>query len=259
MRKDFSQTRAAIVLEAVSPFFKFECTNSQGTANFLKALCKAAFRWAGEGSELDDAHKTHIIFCFTNSAYFMLPNFNSDLEDQVFNDCMFNDRDEVLGKLFSGLGLGDVSNTDSPFKKFLKDKADKVFDAPTEAPALKIFYNNGLINLPDIQIPDIREGLRNDFQNHFQLLKQKPRIISKNEVREFLIYFTVDLLQNYQENAEVIPSGVVEQVYEQIEDVATDVFGFAYEQISPEAEIFTNQNREYLLTVKDKYLNYLHN
>jgi hypothetical protein len=258
MRLKFSQTSAAIIIEKLQPFIRNKCHDNGAYIDFLKKLCKAAYIVYGENTNLKDSYKSFIIFSFTNASYFLIDSFNADLEDRIFNDIIFPVKDDVMNTVMSALGFeNSIADNSNSLNDYFDTDIFNLFERDFGS-GFKIAHDNSLFKSNDLRIPDLKSTFKNDFINHIPFVTKKRKSLNSNSIREFLVYYTVDLLEGYQKEANYLPETVMHQVYDQMETVSDIIFTVPFEEISPEEEIFDNYTTDLLFKTKSKYLEFLH-
>lgn len=233
--KDFSQTRAALILLKNRKLQYLKCNNQFDTYVYVQQLCKAVMYDFETKGTSDVSYKEHIAYSFTNPCYFLIEGFSKNQEDIITDGLYYNNR-----------GTQSKSELEEYFGKSIEE----VITVPND-------FAFSISNVHH-EVPDLRKSFAGDLYRLIGVLQQKERVFTKTEIRELLVYFIIDLLEEYQKKSlGRLPKKVVGQIFSQVEDSAKMLLNIPYESVSPKQEVIYNMGSSLIIKAKDKYLDYL--
>lgn len=227
----FHQTQAALILEKNLPLIKQKCQTKYDIVSFVQNLCAATYL----EYSVEELSKDDVNFSYTSAGYFLIENFNSTTEHEI---C-------------SGLYLGIVKPNKADLTKYFGEDISSILNISTR-PAFRISTDYYVV-------PDISQSIITDLVEIFKRFKQKRSVITPNQIREMLVYYTIYLFNDYyKSNNEILHSSVMNMFLQQVDYAKNNVFHhFSNYYISPEVEVMEYIKNSDILTLEEKYFKYI--
>jgi len=191
----------------------------------------------------DDAKRNidlFLLYVYSNPCYFIFDWFSSDTEDILDTQIMFKGKEQ----------------TKENVEMFFNSSIDEALQLEE-----RNFLNINNDNSNSFEIQDNSSDYKRDIINGVLLLKEKARIFSKNEIKELLVYYTFNLLENFaKNNPNDISHSLIDIVLTSINNSYEDIggaIGYSFKEVNPITEIKDNLNNPYMHRLTNKYMSYL--
>jgi hypothetical protein len=235
--KSFNQPFAAsIILKHLN---KMQLHEEYLLLDLIYNIVEATFFQFKSDGKVDNVTQSYILFSYTNSCYFIFNWFDKDKEGILHTQLLIEGDKANKSKIeeYFSSTIEDILSV--PQKNFLKLDPQSVFNC----------------NLTDLTVQfkiDIVNGLIN--------LKEKDRLFTQLEMKEFLMYYTFILLITLVKTQQVsFNYQVVDVICSQVERACEEIvikLHYNYEQVNPKEDILNNIDNALIPELAEKYLGY---
>jgi hypothetical protein len=255
MLYQISELSTALILERLYPQIMRKCVTPNDHIVFLKRLCWAGFDVYGQEQKIDEGFKHYILLSFSMSSLFVHPSFTESIASKVCDDILFPAKDEATDTIMRAIGFktNDSDYSRSAQNDYFEMELEKLFERE---------FGSGLKALPDLfhqnmKLPDRKEAIEDHLSSSLPVIKKKRGQLNNISIREFLTYYCIKVFEELQVGLGYITFQLMEQFYNQVEEVSSKILPFSFDEVTPEHSIQNNHTTDRIFVLKEKYFDWL--